>query len=58
MPFEHICARAYLASNQISVSGPKGDTDIMLKISVTDKSLGRAEKIIRNAHGYGLKASR
>lgn len=58
MPFEHICARAYMASNSVNVAGPKGDMDIMLRISVTDKSLGKAEKIIRNAHGYGLKISR
>jgi hypothetical protein len=55
LPFDHICARAYMASNSIREPQQKNDTDTQLRISVTEKSLGKAEKIIRNSKGYGLK---
>ena len=58
MPFEHICARAYMATNSTHEALPKNDTDTQLRISVTEKSLGRAEKILRGAHGYGIRILR
>ena len=57
MPFEHICAHAYMATNSAADTPHKSAADIHLRISVSEKSLGKAEKIIRNAHGYGLKMS-
>ncbi len=58
MPFEHMCARAYMASNSLRESADKSDTDMQLRINVTERSLGKAEKIIREAKGYGIRIVR
>ena len=55
MPFNHMCARVQgqpMATNEI-----KRDEigSMILRINVSDKSLGKAEKIIRNNKGYSLK---
>ncbi len=58
MPFEHMCARAYMASNSLADAGSRSDSDIQLRINVTERSLGKAEKIIRSAKGYGIRIVR
>ena len=56
MPFEHMCARAYMSSGG-AVNEIKRDTStsMVLRLKVSEKSLGKAEKIVRNNHGYSLK---
>lgn len=58
LPFHHICARAYMAAGEKGTMGsvvPASKDDMLLRIMVTKKSLGKAEKIIRSSKGYGLK---
>ncbi len=55
MPFNHMCAR--VQGTPRAVNEIKRDTvgSMVLRIKVSEKSLGKAEKIIRNSGGYGLK---
>lgn len=57
LPFQHVCARAFMATNSMKAAKPANAGGILLRIKVSDKSLGKAEKIIRQAQGYGLKVS-
>jgi len=55
LPFQHICARAFMATNGVKAVTPPSKNEILLRIKVSEKSFGKAEKIIRQTKGYGLK---
>jgi len=57
LPFQHICAKAFMATNSVKAAKPASANEILLRIKVSEKSFGKAEKIIRQAQGYGLKVS-
>lgn len=57
MPFQHMCSRAFMATNNVKAGRPNRKSEILLRLKVSEKGLVKAERIVRQARGYGLKVS-
>lgn len=57
MPFQHMCSSAFMATNSVKADRPNRESEILLSIKVSEKGLVKAERIVRQARGYGLKVS-
>ncbi|HHU05489.1 MAG TPA: hypothetical protein GXZ65_03280 [Clostridiales bacterium] len=55
MPFQHMCARAFMATNSTKPVRPHSANETLLRIKVSERSFGNAQRIIRQAQGYGIK---
>ncbi len=55
MPFNHMCAREQSLPRGINDIKRDVNGSMILRITVSEKSLGKAEKIIRSNNGYSLK---
>jgi|GEM_PF-790804 len=55
MPFQHICARAFMATNGPKPMKARSANETLLCIKVSEKNFGNAERIIRQTQGYGIK---
>jgi hypothetical protein len=46
-----------MATNNVKAGRPNRENEILLRLKVSEKGLVKAERIIRQARGYGLKVS-
>jgi len=55
MPFQHMCAKAFMATNGTRPIRPHSANETLLRIKVSERGFGSAQRIIRQAQGYGIK---
>lgn len=55
MPFNHMCANINAQPKGVNEIKRDREGSMVLRISVSPNSLGKAEKLIRNGGGYSLK---
>ncbi len=55
MPFNHMCAHVQGQPRAVNEIKRDKNGSMVLRIMVSEKSLGKAEKIIRSGSGYSLK---